>query len=181
MSRITAVDPAAATGKAKTLLDGVQAKFQITPNMFRVAAQSPAALQALIGFFGAVEGGSLNTRAREQIALAVARVNGCDYCMSAHSTFGRMAGLSEADLAAAREGRAKDPKVEAALRLALEVVDERGHLTDADLQRARAAGLSDGEIVEVVANAVLNIFTNYLNTAGQTEIDFPVVRAQSAA
>ena len=60
-------------------------------------------------------------------------------------------------------------------------MDERGHLTDADLQRARAAGLSDGEIVEVVANAVLNIFTNYLNTAGQTEIDFPVVRAQSAA
>jgi alkylhydroperoxidase family enzyme len=47
---------------------------------------------------------------------------------------------------------------------------------DSDLQRARAAGLTDGELVETVANIALNIFINYINHVARPPIDFPEVK-----
>jgi uncharacterized peroxidase-related enzyme len=180
MSRIPAIDPAAAQGKAKDLLDAVHKALGVTPNMFRVAAQSPAALEGLIGLNGAVQRGKLGPKVREQIALALAESNGCDYCLSAHSYLGKHAGLSDADLAQARQARAADPKAAAALRFAAKLVEHRGHVTDSDFAEVRRAGFADGEIVEIVAATVLNIFTNYLNIAADTDIDFPVVRAETS-
>jgi alkylhydroperoxidase family enzyme len=61
------------------------------------------------------------------------------------------------------------------------VLARRGQVSDATLSAARAAGLDDGEIVEVVAHVALNVFTNYLNNVAQTEVDFPVVALGQAA
>ena len=177
MSRVPAVSLPASDPKAQRLLDAVKSSLGATPNLFRVAAQSPAALNALVGFSGALAGGALKAKARESIALAVAEANACDYCLSAHTALGKGAGLSEADIAAARDARSADLKTAAIVRLARTLVDTRGRATDSDLTAARNAGLSDGEIVEVVANVVVNIFTNYLNHVAGTDIDFPVVRA----
>jgi uncharacterized peroxidase-related enzyme len=177
MSRIPALDPAAAQGKARDLLDAVQKSLGITPNMFRVAAQSPAALEGLLGLNGAVAHGTLGPKVREQIALAVAENNRCDYCLSAHTFLGKHAGLSDADVARARQGRAADLKADAAVRFAQSLLESRGNPSDADLAAARRAGFSDGEIVEVVALTALNVFTNYLNRVAETDIDFPVVRS----
>lgn len=177
MSRIPALDPASTTGKAKDLLAAVAAKFGATPNLFKVAAQSPAALEALIALNGALGAGVLPGKTRESLAIAVAEVNGCDYCLSAHSLIGKGAGLSDADITLARSGRAADSKVEAALAFARAVIAERGKVSDADLAAAHTAGLDDGALVEVVAQVAMNIFTNYLNSVADTEIDFPVVRS----
>ncbi|ABS66221.1 carboxymuconolactone decarboxylase family protein [Xanthobacter versatilis] len=177
MSRIPALDPATATGKAKDLLAAVAAKFGATPNLFKVAARSPASLEALIGLSGALGGGALPAKIRESLAIAVAEVNGCDYCLSAHSLIGKGAGLSDADISQARSGRATDGKAEAALAFARAVVASRGKVSDGDLSQARQAGLGDGDIVEIVAHVAMNIFTNYLNNVAETEIDFPVVRS----
>jgi uncharacterized peroxidase-related enzyme len=177
MSRIPALDPAAAQGKAKDLLDAVEKSLGITPNMFRVAAQSPAALEGLLGLNGAVAHGTLGPKVREQIALAVAENNRCDYCLSAHTFLGEHAGLSDADVARARQGRAADLKTDAAVRFAQSLLESHGHPSDAELAAARQAGFSDGEIVEVVAITALNVFTNYLNRVAETDIDFPVVRS----
>lgn len=176
MSRIPPVDPATTSGKAGNLLAAVAARFGSTPNLFRVAAQSPAALEGLLGLSGALGGGALTAATRESVALAVAEANGCDYCLSAHSLIGRGAGLSEADIALARTGRAADSRLEATLAFARAVLATRGRVSDADLATARAAGLDDGALVEVVAHVALNVFTNYLNNVADTEIDFPVVR-----
>ncbi|MFG1300738.1 carboxymuconolactone decarboxylase family protein [Xanthobacter sp. V3C-3] len=180
MTRISPVDTATATGKAGELLAAVAARFGSTPNLFRVAAQSPAALEALIGVSGALGGGALPARTRESLALTVAEVNGCDYCLSAHSLIGRGAGLSDADIALARSGRAADSRTEATLAFARTVVATRGNVSDADLAAARAAGLDDGALVETVAQVAMNIFTNYLNNVAETEIDFPVVRTAAS-
>src|ERR1700716_2210900 len=125
MSRIQPVDPAAAKGKAKDLLDAVQKALGVTPNLFRVAAQSPAALEGLVGLNGALAQGVLGAKLREQIALGVAERNGCDYCLSAHSLLGKGAGLGDADIAQARNGRAADPKTDAALHFAAGIVERR--------------------------------------------------------
>lgn len=175
-SRIPALDPATATGKAKDLLSAVQARFGATPNLFKVAANAPAALEGLVSLSGALGSGALPAKTRESLAIAVAEVNGCDYCLSAHTLIGKGAGLSDADITLARAGRAADGKAEAAIAFARAVVARRGQVSDADLSAARAAGLDDGALVEVVAHVAVNIFTNYLNNVAGTEIDFPVVR-----
>ena len=181
MSRIPAVDPATAQGKAKDLLDAVNKALGVTPNMFRVAAQSPAALEGLVSLNGAVQRGKLGPKVREQIALAIAESNGCDYCLSAHTYLGKHAGLEDIDIAQAREGRAGDPKTDAVVRFAKSLVQSHGRIGEAELDHLRQLGLGEGEIVEIIAATVLNIFTNYLNIAAGTDIDFPVVRAQKAA
>jgi AhpD family alkylhydroperoxidase len=86
MSRLQAIQSDAATGKAKELLDAVQAKLKITPNMTRVMANSPAVLEAYLGFSGALSHGALDAKLREEIALEVGEQNSCQYCASSRRT-----------------------------------------------------------------------------------------------
>jgi uncharacterized peroxidase-related enzyme len=175
MSRITAINPSEATGKVKELLDAVQAKLGVTPNMVRTMAQSSAVLEAYINFSNALSKGKLNAKVREQIALVSAEANQCGYCAAAHTAIGKMVGLNEDAILAAREAYAEDAKTDAALKFARAIVENRGAVSDADLQTVKNAGFSESEIAEVIANVALNIFTNYFNEAAKTEIDFPRV------
>jgi uncharacterized peroxidase-related enzyme len=180
MTRLTAINPTEATGKAKDLLDAVNKKLGLTPNMMRTMANSPAVLEGYLNFSGALAGGSLNAKVREQIALAVAETNSCSYCLSAHSAIGQMVGLGKDDITAARQSAAADAKTDAILKFARKIVLERGELNDADVAQARAAGLTEGEVAEVIANVALNIFTNYFNHIAATVIDFPQAEALTA-
>jgi uncharacterized peroxidase-related enzyme len=179
MSRIAPVDPATTSGKTHDLLAGVRKSLGAIPNLYRVIAQSPASLEGVLSLTGALARGRLGPRLREQIALTVAEENGCDYCLSAHTALGRGLQISDAELASARLGRASDPRDDAALRFVQRVMERRGRVGDADLEEVRRAGFDDEQVVELVANAVLNVFTNYLNQVAETEIDFPVVRASA--
>jgi len=175
MNRIQPVDPARATGKAKEQLQAVQHKLGTVPNLMRVLAHAPAALEGYLQLSSALAGGSLNAKVREQIALTVAEANQCEYCLSAHTFIGGKLGLTPDELASARQATAAAPETKAILELARALVVERGELSDAELQRARAAGLTDARIVEVLANVALNLFTNYVNHVAQTVVDFPKV------
>jgi uncharacterized peroxidase-related enzyme len=178
MQRITAVQPATATGKAKQLLDGVQAKIGMTPNMMKTMATAPAVLEAYLNFNGTLSTGVLNAKFREQIALAVAQANSCEYCLSAHSAFGKMAGLSADEIRSSREARSQDPKRDAGLRFAQALVVERGLVSEQAVAAVKAAGFSEGEIAEIIAHVALNILTNYFNNTARTEVDFPKVSVQ---
>lgn len=174
MPRIQPLEPGTATGRASELFDAIKSKLGVVPNMMRTMAHSPAVLDAYVSLSGALGKGSLPVKTREAIALAIGQANRCQYCVSAHSVLGGKAGLSEAEVAAARSGESSDPKTAAALRLALAINGRQGHINDEDLAAARAAGLSDGEIGEVVGAVALNVFTNYFNHVADPEIDFPV-------
>ena len=176
MNRIAQLDPAQATGKTKQLFDGVKAKLGIVPNLFRVFGNSPAALEGYLNLSGALATGGLSAKVREQIALAVAEVNYCGYCLSAHTYIGGKVGLTEREIADARKVTAPDERTEAILNLARSIVVQRGELNDAEFKAARDANLTDAEIVEVVANVAVNILTNYLNHVARTVVDFPEVK-----
>ena len=176
MNRITQLDPATATGKTKQLFDGVQTKLGLVPNLFRVLGNSPAALEGYLNFSGALAGGALNAKVREQIALAVAEGNLCSYCLSAHTFIGGKVGLTQKEVADARHAAAATNKTDAILKLARSIIVQRGEVSDADLKAARTSGLTYGEIVETTANAALNIFTNYINHVARTVVDFPEVK-----
>ena len=180
MSRIRPVDPNTASDAAKRLFAGVQKQLGLVPNMMRTMAQSPAVLDGYLVFGAALRRGLLSPAQQEQIALAVAETNDCDYCLSAHAALGRGAGLSSDQIAASREARAADAKTTAMLQFARAAVERRGAVSDEELAQARAA-LSDPEIVEVLAHVAINVFTNYFNRAAQTDIDFPKVAAGQPA
>lgn len=183
MSRIAIpTDVESAPEAARSHLEGVRRLLGATPNMFRLTAQSPAAIEAMAGFFAALNKSTLSAALREQIALTVANVNGCAYCSSAHTYLGReLAKLAEADLAAAREGRSNDAKTNAALVFARKVAVSRANVSVADLDEVRDAGFSDAELIDIVASVALNVFTNYINEVFQTDIDFPRVDARRVA
>ncbi|HEV8689924.1 MAG TPA: carboxymuconolactone decarboxylase family protein [Ideonella sp.] len=175
MNHITFIDRTATTPDRQALLDSVHAAFGATPAMFRAAANSPAALQSMWGSFGALGSGVIAPKLAEQIAVAVADCNACEYCLAAHTALGRKAGASADEMRAAQAGESADPKTQAALRFALRIVDARGQISDGDLQALRAAGFGDEEAVEILAHVALNIFTNYLNLAFAVPVDFPGV------
>jgi uncharacterized peroxidase-related enzyme len=180
MTRVAPIDTAAATPTSRQLLEGIQKSLGMTPNMMRTMAHSAAVLDGYLAFNRALSRGVLTPAFREQLALAVAQQNHCDYCLSAHTAFGKSAGLSEDDLGAARSGRSGDPKQEAGLRFAQDVVSGRGQISDDALSRVRQAGYSEAEIAEVIAHIALNIFTNYFNLVAKPEIDFPPVTVGAA-
>jgi uncharacterized peroxidase-related enzyme len=181
MPRIHPVDHASATGEAKTLLDGVKSAIGMVPNIFATFAQSPKALEGFLALSKALGQGRLSAKLREQIALSVAGANGCDYCASAHSAVGKGAGLTADELGRNLQAQSADPKVQAALAFARTAVEQRGQLADGDVAALRAAGFSEGEIVEIVMHIGVNLLTNYFNHIAGTEIDFPVVRATAGA
>lgn len=180
-SRVPLVSTAEAPAASRPVLDAVQTAFGTTPNMFRAVANSPAALQAMWAFFGALGGGSIPAKVGEQIAVAVADRNACEYCLAAHTALGRKAGATAAEMSAAQAGESPDPATAAALRFALRVVEQRGQVGDADVAALRAAGFSDGQVVEILAHVALNLFTNYVNVAFAVPVDFPGVKLRSAA
>jgi uncharacterized peroxidase-related enzyme len=172
-NRIQPVDPARATGAITRLFAEIRAKFVLVPNLFRVLANAPAALEGLMGLSAALARGALDEKTREQLALAIAESNLCAYCLNAHTTIAAKIGLSRVEIDDAIRASAADARTDAILKLARSIVVQRGELTDADLARARAAGLNDGEIVETVANVALNIFENYMSHVARVPIDFP--------
>ena len=174
MPRLNTVNPETAQGKAKLLLDGVQKSLGMTPNIMRMLANSPAALEAYLGLMRALGGASIDGKTREAIALATSGANGCDYCVAAHTALGKIAGLSKQETCDARRATASDEKESQALQFARQIVSSRGFVADEDVERVRQAGYTDGEIAEIVANVALNIFTNYFNHVADTEVDFPV-------
>ncbi|HET7208673.1 MAG TPA: carboxymuconolactone decarboxylase family protein [Terriglobales bacterium] len=173
--RFKAVDSAAAKGEAEDLLKAVEAKYGAVPNSFKVMANSPKTLSGFRGLSDTLGEGLLPFETRYQIAIAVSELNKCPYCLSAFTALGKAGGISDRALEACRLSGSDDPKIDAALKFAKAILKSHGSVSDDDFMKIRAAGYSDGEILEIVGNVALYIFANYLNLVSKTEIDFPLV------
>lgn len=168
MTRIAALSLDQAPAAARAALEGVRKGLGFVPNAFKTLAHSPAALNGYLGLAQALGQSSLSAAEREVVALATSEINGCDYCLAAHSFFGAKAGLSDEAISQARQGT-----LSAVSALARQITESRGQLRDEQISAAREAGLSDSKIVEVVAQVTLLTLTNYLNNVATTDIDFP--------
>lgn len=168
MTRITALTVEQAPAAARAALQGVEKGLGFVPNAFATLAHSPAALSGYLGLSQALGKNSLSPAERETAALAASEVNGCDYCVAAHSYFGGKVGLDANALLAARAGT-----LDGVAALARAVTLARGKITDEQLGAAREAGLDDAKIIDVIAHVALLTLTNYLNNVAQTDIDFP--------
>lgn len=180
MARITQISDADAGPEAAALFTAIKGKIGMVPNLYRVAANQPKVLAAMLGLNETLAGGAFDARTREAIALTVAGANACDYCASAHAAISAGLKVAPATIDAHLAGRSDDPRTAAILRLAKAIVASKGMVADDDLASARNAGLTEADIVETVAQVVANILTNYLNHVAGTDIDFPARRARAA-
>jgi len=176
MTNFAPVEPETATGKAADLLAQVQKSLGLTPNMTKVMANSPALLKGYLALSGAAAGGAVPPGVRERLAIATAQLNGCEYCLSAHTYIGaNIAKVDAAELDSARRGESGDPHVAALLKLSNVIAENAGDIDETDIKAAREAGVTEEEIGEVVANLALNILTNYFNVLAHVDNDWPVV------
>lgn len=183
MSRIpTPATIESAPAGSRPMLEAVKKQLGVAPNLFRMVGTSPTALEGYLGLSAALGKGDLPAPTRERIALAVAEINGCSYCLSAHTYLGKnIAKLDDAEMNANRKGTSNDPKADAAVRFAAKVVKNRGHVSDDDLHAVKLAGYDDAQVIEIVMHVALNTWTNYINEVARTEVDFPVVLPSVAA
>jgi AhpD family alkylhydroperoxidase len=139
-------------------------------------ANSPALLQGYLALSGAVAAGTLPAGVRERLAIATAQLNGCEYCLSAHTYIGaNIAKVEPDELDCARRAGSSDEHVAALLKLSNVIAENAGDLDDVDLKTAYEAGVTDEEIGEIVANLALNIMTNYFNVSAHVANDWPVI------
>ncbi len=182
MNRIAIPTADQTPAASRPLLDAVNRQLGVVPNLMKVVGNSPAALEGYLGLSGALAKGTLGAKTGERIALAIAEFNGCSYCLSAHSYLAKnVARLDDAEIAANREGSSNDPKADAAVRFAVDVAEQRGHVSDLAFAAVKAAGYNDAQVVEIVLHVALNTLTNYVNEVAKTEIDFPVATLRHAA
>jgi uncharacterized peroxidase-related enzyme len=178
MSRVATVSFSNADSKVATTLSQVEKSMGMVPNLFATLGNAPVALDGFLSLTKTLSRGRLTARQREIVALAVSQENECRYCLSAHTASSKGVGLGDAGALKARRGEGEDGFERALAFFAKEIVRQRGHVSDKELERARKAGIDDGLVMEVVANVALNTFTNYANEVVDTEIDFPVVEVK---
>lgn len=180
MNRIAIPAAEAIPAASQPLLAAVQQQLGMVPNLMKLLAHSPAALEGYLALNGALGKGRLDAALRERIALAVAEFNGCDYCLSAHSYLAKhVAKLGDDEIATARDFASADARQAAALRFARQVAEQRGRVEDAELAALRGAGFDEAETLEIVLTVALNILTNYVNNAAATAVDFPLVQTRA--
>lgn len=181
MSYIALSNPAEASGTKKEIFGQIQGAFGVVPNMFKAIGNSPAALESMWTSFAALGKGKIDAQLGEKIAVLVADINRCEYCLAAHTLLGQKAGASAAEMAEAQSGASPDSRTQAALVFAAKLVKNRAAVTKEDVQAVREAGFGDDEIAEILAHVALNIFTNYTNVAFDVPLDFPKINLRQAA
>jgi uncharacterized peroxidase-related enzyme len=163
---------ATAQPDAAAILDGVQKAWGFVPNLHRVLAESPAALEAYATLWGIAEKTGFTPVERNIVYLAIIYENECTYCMAGHTNLSRMAKVEDAAIAAVREGRPiEDAKLEALRAFAALITRNRGVVSEADVAAFKAAGYDNRAVLDVLVLAATKLISNYTNHLASTPLD----------
>lgn len=160
--------------------DKLQQGLGMVPNLFATLAHSPTAL----GDYLALQNrkSSLRAKEREVINLVVSQVNGCEYCLAAHTVLGRMNGFTDDQIVELRGGRATfDPKLDALAAFVRETTERRGKPTSDATERLFAAGYTEENVVDVIIVIGDKIITNFLHGVTRVAVDFPAAAPLAVA
>jgi AhpD family alkylhydroperoxidase len=163
MARIDPIRMEAAEGKARELLEEVVARGGDPGPMLRTMANAPALLRGYLDLNRAMKRSHIDRRVIERINLAVHEWLSCDYCLVAHTRAARQLGVPESEIQLARQGTSSDPAIAAIVAFAQQVLASPAETGDADLERLRAHGYRDEQILEVAALVSLQLLTGAVN------------------
>ncbi|MGR3951525.1 MAG: carboxymuconolactone decarboxylase family protein [Chlamydia sp.] len=172
MSRIEKVDLSNPSQELSALIAGMEKNMGKIPNIFLHMAHAPSVLSSFLAFSGSASSTSLSPAIQEKIALCTAEMHQCDYCLAAHNTLGKRAGLTDEEIEESRKGDSQKKKEKAMLNFVQKIVQKRGHISESDFQLIRSHGVTEKELVEIIFFVMVNTFTNYFNNIIQPDIDF---------
>ena len=181
MSNIPLINPDDTSGAHADLFNQIHTTFGVVPNMFKAIGNSSAALESMWTSFGALGNGVLDAKLGEQIAVLIANINRCEYCLAAHTVLGENAGATPTEMSEAQGGKSSDPKTQAVLDFAKKLVENRANVSKSDITILQENGFNDADVAEILAHVALNIFTNYTNIAFDVPLDFPKVSLKAIA
>lgn len=171
MQRIKLIEKEKVSENIRKTLDEITQGARVI-NIFKVMVNSAAALKSFLGVSKALSEKKLDSAIAERIGIQLAVMNGCEYCLAAHSyTGGRV--LSPEEVLSSRDGKSADPKAQAALDFAAAVMKKAGKVSDEEFDKIKKAGFSDEEILDIVTVVSINFFTNAINNVAHTPVDFP--------
>jgi alkylhydroperoxidase family enzyme len=157
---------------SKPALTQLQAAFGMIPNLLAGMSNSPVLIKSLVGLFGNVHGGSFTEAQVQTLLLTNAVTNESAWAVAFHTALSLKEGLDPADVQAIRERRLpKEPKHAALSLLARTLIQKRGHLEDADIERFVAAGFAKELVLEVIAAVAASTITNYTGSVIETPLD----------
>ena len=158
--------------RSRPILQGVEKSFGFAPNLFRIMAESPAALQAYTSLSGIFEKSSLSPTEQQIVLLSTSFENGCSYCMAAHTAVAGMQKVPGDVVEVLREDRAiDDPKLEALRTFTRKVVQERGLIGEDAVQKFLEAGYTKANLLEVLVGVTQKTLSNYVNHITCTPLD----------
>ncbi|QDS94497.1 Carboxymuconolactone decarboxylase family protein [Roseimaritima multifibrata] len=158
---------------SKSVLEASQNAYGYVPNLLAVMAESPALLEAYEAV-SAIFAEKTNLSATEQqiIAMTNNRLNGCEYCMAAHTSIMQAAKVPQDVITALRDGtEIADPKLEALRLFAEKVNQKRGWLEDADIDALLAAGYTKQTVCDVILGTAYKVLSNFTNHIAETPLD----------
>ena len=172
MSTFTVHSRDTAPEGSHAVMDAYTERFGFVPNLVNVLAESPAALNGYATTYGLLGETAFTPGEQQLIFLATSRVNGCRYCVAAHSMAGQMMGLDTDAIHAVRDGRpVLDPKLAAIAEFTAKVVEKRGHVSAQDIDTFITAGHTQAQILEVLLGVATKTISNYMNHMAQTPLD----------
>lgn len=165
-------DVATAPEAARPVLEGARASFGMVPNLHRVLAEAPAALEGYAALWAIFEKASFTPAERQVVYLASNYENACRYCMAGHTVLARHAGVSDEAVAAIRDGRPiADPHLEALRAFTARIVVNRGRVAEAEVEAFLAAGFTRSQVLDVVLGVAVKVISNYTNHLAATPLD----------
>jgi uncharacterized peroxidase-related enzyme len=145
----------------------------MVPNLYVVMANSPMVLDGFLKLTSCLEGSRLDKKTREMIYLLTSQIDECEYCLASHTQTATEHGvLTASESLDARRGRSDDPKVDAMLAFARELVERRGRVRDETLARVRSVGYGDEEILDAIGTVALATLSNYIALVAEPDLDF---------
>jgi uncharacterized peroxidase-related enzyme len=155
---------------AAELLGKVRERYGFIPNLAAFLAESPTALEGLLGLAGAFDKTSFSEIERQLIQLTVSVENNCDYCRSAHTGMARKAGMEPEKVQAVLAKRPLgEGRLEALRKFTRTLVEKRGWASDDEVSRFLQTGYTKAQVFELVLGIALKTLTNYTNhLAGAT-------------
>jgi AhpD family alkylhydroperoxidase len=157
------------------IFDNLNKGLGMVPNLYAVMALSDNALGNYLSFQNAKT--TFSNKEKQTVNLVVSQVNECSYCQAAHTTLGKMNGLSEEQTIEIRKGSAPfDNKLDALVKLAKEITAKKGFASTETVDAFVNAGYSKGQVVELVFLVAEKTAMNYVHAITKVEIDFPLAK-----
>lgn len=168
----TVWDIESAPDGSRSALEAAERKFGFLPNLLRVLAEAPSALEAYLSVSSAFEKTSLTPAEQRVVLLTTSIENRCRYCVAAHTLVAKMVGAPEQVIRSLRQGEEiADPKLRALWRFTRRVVATNGWVTDEDLKQFVGAGYTRAQLLEVLVGVTQKTLSNYTNHIAHTPVD----------